>query len=208
MEKSNLINRILLTLIVCGFFSNGMLMANAVDSTVPKVVVKPIILEQPLRPSKKITDSLDLQARIVFKLSPCKTNQLSLRRVSIEGGMGHSGAIYVFTNTSSSTCTLAGYPGFVLLDANGRSLIGVKIKLSKNNYFHHAEQQRVSLTPKDRASFMVASTRINRSGQNCPVSAKIEITPPNANQHFTIAEKLKSCGVISITPIETGTIEH
>jgi Protein of unknown function (DUF4232) len=208
MKKSNLINRFLRTCIVYIFFFSSILITSAVNSNVRRVATKPVMLEKPLVPDQKNTDSLDRPARLSSKLLPCQTKQLSLRRMSVEGGMGHSGAIYVFTNNSSSTCTLSGYPGFVLLAANGRSLTGVKIKLSKHNYFHHTQQQSVSLTPSNRASFMVATTRINRSGQNCPVSAKVEITPPDTNQHFTITEQLRSCAVISITPIELGTIKY
>jgi hypothetical protein len=185
-----------------------MLTTSRANSDVPIVNTNPMTLAKLSVLDKTSLDSLDPQARIASKLSPCQINQLSLRRVSVEGGMGHFGAIYVFTNTSSSTCTLDGYPGFVLLDANGRSLTRINIKLSKHNYFHHTQQQRVSLAPSNRASFMVAYTRINRSRQNCPSSAKVEITPPNVHQHFTIVEKLKPCGAISITPIEAGIIKH
>jgi Protein of unknown function (DUF4232) len=208
MKKSNRINRFLCAYIVIAFSSSSMLVASIAKANVLIVATKPIIIEKSLIPEQNTPDSPARQTRIESKSSPCQTKQLSLRRVNVEGGMGHSGAIYTFTNTSSSACTLSGYPGFKLLDINGRFLTGVKIKFSQNNYFHHTQQQPVSLIPKDRASFMVAVTRINRSGQNCPSSAKVEITPPNANQHFTITEKLRSCAVISITPIELGTIEH
>jgi Protein of unknown function (DUF4232) len=198
MKKINLINRFLAVNIIWAFFSTGILLISAANSVMPKLSGS----------SKTNIESINPHFTISSKLSSCQTKQLSLSRVSVAGGMGHGGAIYVFSNTSSSDCTLNGYPKLVLLTANNYPLIGVKIKLSQNNYFHHSQQQQVSLKPKDRASFMVAHTHINRSGKNCRFSAKVEITPPGADYHFTIAEKLRSCDSISITPIEAGTIEH
>jgi hypothetical protein len=185
-----------------------MLTTSWAHSAVPIVTTKPIAIAKLSVLDQTSTDSLDPQASTTSRFFPCQMNQLSLRRASLEGGMGHSGTIYVFTNISSSTCTLNGYPGLALLDAKDREIGGVKIKLSKNNYFHRSQQQRVSLEPGNRAYFTIASTHVSQSRRNCPSSVKVAITLPNVHQHFNIFEKLRSCDTISITPIQAGIIKH
>jgi hypothetical protein len=208
MKKVNLTIRCSIVYTIHIFFFTSMLMASSANSAVSTVTSKAIFITKAPVLDKAIIGSIEPQSNITSKLLLCQTNQLSLRRANVEGGMGHSGTIYILTNTSSSTCTLNGYPGFVLLDTKDREIEGVKVKLSKNNYFHRSQHQRVSLDPGNRASFMASSTHISQSRRNCASSVKVKITLPNAQQHFTIVGKLRSCDVISITPIEAGIIKH
>jgi Protein of unknown function (DUF4232) len=170
-------------------------------------MAKNAIISNKIQLTESPTVQLSIQTHAAENISFCQTSQLSLKREGIEGGMGHAGAIYVFKNTSSSTCNLYGYPKLMLLDKNGQPLKGAKIKLSTNNYFHSAQQQPVVLEPNEKASFIVSSTHISQTKQSCPVSTKAKITAPNTSRQFTIVERIRLCDAISITPIESGVIK-
>lgn len=145
---------------------------------------------------------------IVSNLNHCKISQLSVRRVNSDAAMGHIGVSYAFTNISSSPCTLYGYPGFVPLDAKGQPLQGVKTTWSERNYLHHAQRHQLTLAPGAQASFEVVYNHISSDGQSCSESAKVEITPPNTHDHFSLAEHLSPCREISVTPVEAGIIQN
>ncbi|MCW5316603.1 DUF4232 domain-containing protein [Nostoc sp. KVJ3] len=151
----------------------------------------------------KTTDNSTPQATIATNSTRCETSQLSVRRVSQDAGVGNVGLTYAFTNNSSSPCTLYGYPGLALLDAKGQPLEGVKVIRSKDTYFSSKQpRQEVTLAPGKQASFQVAYNHISSPQDNCPISSKIEITPPNAYQHLTLTEEIKPCtGKVRVTPV-------
>lgn len=139
----------------------------------------------------------------------CLTSHLSARRANTDAGVGNFGISYVFTNTSSSTCTLYGYPGFVLLDDKEQPLEGVKVIRSEGTYFQRAEPaQLVTLSPGAQASFQIAYHNATEyQGQSCPKSAKVEITPPNTYNHFILPEHIQLCrGNLKITPVRASVI--
>lgn len=143
---------------------------------------------------------------IASNLKNCQTSQLSVRHVDGAAALGHTGESYAFTNISSSPCTLYGYPGFVPLDADDRPLTGVEVTRSESNYMHHAQPHQLTLTPGAQASFVIVYVHFSSDGHSCPKSAKVEITPPNATDHFSLPEHLTPCGPISLTPVEAGIV--
>jgi hypothetical protein len=126
-----------------------------------------------------------------------------VRRVSEDAGVGNVALTYAFTNNASSPCTLNGYPGLVLLDAKDQPLQGIKVIRSKDTYFSSKQpRQQVTLAPGKQASFQIAYNHISSPQENCPISNKIEITPPNAYQHLTVTEEIKPCtGKVRVTPV-------
>lgn len=139
----------------------------------------------------------------------CQTNQLSVRRVKEETGLGNVGVTYAFTNTGSSVCTLKGYPGFELLDTKGQKLKGVRVNWSEGTYFQKdMPPQQVTLAPGTQALFQIAyNNGTQYPGQSCPESTKVEITPPNAYQHFTLPEHIQTCwGKIEVTPVRAEVV--
>ncbi|MEH2346680.1 MAG: DUF4232 domain-containing protein [Nostoc sp.] len=178
----------------------------------------PAITEQPTKeaaltstptPTGKATDNSTPEATIATNPPRCETNQLSVRRVSEDAGVGNVALTYAFTNNTSSPCTLYGYPGLALLDAKGQPLEGVKVIRSKDTYFSSKQpRQQVTLAPGKQASFQLAYNHISSPQQNCPISSKIEITPPNAYQHLTVTQEIKPCtGKVRVTPVQAVTTQ-
>ncbi len=150
-----------------------------------------------------INEAKETKAEIVSTSAKtrCLTRQLSVRQVSSDVAVGHVMETYAFTNISSSTCTLYGYPGFDLFDANNRPLKGVDVIWSKNY-----TPKRVTLAPGSQASFMIRyANSTGYPGKVCPTSAKIEVTAPNTYNYFTLREHIKPCGnQVSVTPVQKG----
>ena len=167
---------------------------------------KATVLTSTPTPTEKITDNSTPQATIATNPTRCETSQLSVRRVSEDAGVGNVALTYAFTNNASSPCTLYGYPGLALLDAKDQPLEGVKILRSEGTYFSSKQpRQQVTLAPGKQASFQIAYNHISSTEEQCPMSSKIEITPPNAYEHFTLTEQIKPCtGKVRVTPVRSA----
>ncbi len=164
---------------------------------------KATVLASTPTPTEKTTDNSTPQATIATNPTRCETSQLSVRRVSEDAGVGNVALTYAFTNNASSLCTLNGYPGLALLDAKDQPLQGIKVIRSKDTYLKSKQpRQQVTLAPGKQASFQIAYNHISSPQEQCPISSKIEITPPNAYQHFTLTEQIKPCtGKVRVTPV-------
>ncbi|MEH1904418.1 MAG: DUF4232 domain-containing protein [Nostoc sp.] len=164
---------------------------------------KEAVLTSTPTPTEKTTENSTSKATIATNPTRCETSQLSVRRVSEDAGVGNVALTYAFTNNASSPCTLYGYPGLALLDAKGQPLQDVKIIRSQDTYFSSQQPpQKVTLAPAKQASFQIAYNQISSPEKRCPMSSKIEITPPNTYQHFTLAEQIKPCtGKVRVTSV-------
>jgi hypothetical protein len=162
-------------------------------------------------PSDAIAQSSSPQDRVTSTPARCQTSQLSVRQVSSDAGVGNRAIIYAFTNTSSSACTLYGYPKFELLNADGQPIKEVRVTRSQTTYFHKTQPHLVTLAPTAQASFEIAYNVIP-DGQTCVKVDKVKITPPNADRFLTLTEQFTPCGNprarIKITPVEAGNIQQ
>jgi len=99
-----------------------------------------------------------------------------------QGAAGHYALVLVFTNTSSATCTLVGYPGVTLVNAAGdkvseltQTLRGMAGGVAPGV----TEPQPVVLAPGESASALAeASTVPSDNGGPCG-AYKLKITVPN-----------------------------
>lgn len=161
------------------------------------------------QPKPATTEPSSPQTNVASNPPRCQTEQLSVRRVSGDAGVGNVAIIYAFTNNGSSPCNLYGYPGFVVLDSKDQPLQGVRVIRSQGTYFLTKQSpQKVTLAPAGQASFEIAYNHTRDVGQSCPTSVKVQITPPNAYHHFTLPEKINACtGQVRVTPVQAGIIQ-
>jgi hypothetical protein len=136
----------------------------------------------------------------------CLGANLSVSRISEDAGVGNRAVNYAFTNTSSSPCTLKGYPGFALLDKRGRRLRGIQVSRSDATYFQPEQApQEVTLEPGKTAWFQVAYSAVQSTPRKCPVSAKVKIIAPGSRRALIIADQLDPCGGgVTVTPVRSG----
>ena len=110
-------------------------------------------------------------------------------------------------NISSSTCTLDGFPGMLLLDSNGNALPSHVHWGSIAAYqFPNVPAQLIFLPPQASASFTIAVYDSPfEQHQGCRPSTQVEITPPNNDQHLSIPAQITACGGdLYVSPVVPG----
>ena len=150
----------------------------------------------------------------VAQLPRCQSSQLSAHPAFAGVGTGNVGQVVTFTNTSSSTCTLYGYPGLQMLDGSGRP-IPTQVHRGQSYAVPQLPVRLVTLRPGAPASFEAGyEDGTGFSGVRCPSATTVEITPPGAYRPITIKwalnpyggdiERLR-CGRVSVSPVYAGT---
>ena len=140
----------------------------------------------------------------------CASDQLLISFVGEQGAAGSEIGIYAFQNTTNSPCTLVGYPGMQMLNANGQT-IPTKVVRQPDPF---GPPSVVTLSPGGDAYFVIQyPDGTGYAGLSCPTSSSIEFTAPNDYQPLVLSGKgaaiqpfggttndLK-CGQIEISPV-------
>jgi len=142
----------------------------------------------------------------------CPTSGL---RVSIGNGNGAAGSVYypiVFRNSSSSPCTLFGFPGVSFVTAPNGSQIGDAATRQSDK-----PVQTVTLAPGDvaHATLQVVQA-LNFPAAKCqPVTAHfLKIYPPNQTEAVVLSFTAKACAatgqgvtVLNVAPVQPGAAD-
>ncbi len=137
----------------------------------------------------------------------CQPQQLSASPTNVGGGAGTIELSVSLKNISSTTCTLAGYPGMQLLSSTGASLPTNVVRGGGQPFSASAANQppsTVTLAPNAVAAFSLNYEDVPVGGETtCPTSAKAEITPPNDTAFLTVALQIAPCGggTIHVSPV-------
>ncbi|WP_171165418.1 DUF4232 domain-containing protein [Streptomyces sp. I05A-00742] len=114
----------------------------------------------------------------------CGTSDLRISFAErLGGGMNHAGGTLELKNTSGGTCALRGYPGLGLEDARHTPLPTHTVRGS-TYYADDPGNQLIYLKPGQAAQANVAWTH---SGSEARQSSYLQVTPPAARTHRTIA---------------------
>lgn len=147
----------------------------------------------------------------------CHVSQLSVGLDPTHSGGAAAGSVgytYVFTNTSSSLCTLDAYPGLQMLDAANQA-IPTRVSRGKGASTVPPEPVNVvSLAPGGKAWFALGfADQTGYGSAQCPRSTSLEVTPPNAYGHLRITgsggqlqpfggtAQNPQCGDITVSPV-------
>ena len=122
--------------------------------------------------------------------SACQTQQLSLSQEDIQGhnpggAAGTIGQLFSYQNTSKSSCTIQGYPGFLALDNKGYVIPNGPVATGPNythvTAFSNPGSKLITLATNDKAYFVVSwSDVVPAPGQVCIKPTLIESSPPGA----------------------------
>jgi hypothetical protein len=129
--------------------------------------------------------------------------------VNVDAGSGAAGSVYYpleFTNVSSSTCYLDGFPGVSAIRANGTQLGSAAAR-------DNTEPARiVNVAPGQtaHATLRYGSAEVATSGCKPAAAAFIKVFPPDQTGHRTGFFSLPSCTVsghiyLTIRRIQPGT---
>jgi hypothetical protein len=122
-----------------------------------------------------------------------------------QGAAGSIGGLFILENTSAKTCTLEGYPGMQMLDAQGKAMTTHVIRGS-SVVVPSIPVTLVKLPPGARASFRWGYSNVASKMGACPTSTSVEVTPPNDYDHATVTDAMSPCyGKITVSPVRLGT---
>jgi hypothetical protein len=138
--------------------------------------------------------------------SPCRGEDLTVRHVTDDAAMGgHNTIEYAFTNSSSSPCTLKGYPQYELLDRAGRVRAGGRAIDSQQlpGADNRQTPRLVILAPGQEASFHVYYNNggAGYMGKPCPLSQRVRIKAPGTRRSFVLREQIRSCRSVLVSAV-------
>lgn len=134
----------------------------------------------------------------------CVASQLSATVTDAKGAVGHGGEIVVLTNSSSTACSMSGFPIVSLTKSTGSpQTVAVEDASGAGFIFPAESEQPVSLAPDAQASFWIEW--VNGSGTNSGALAvglsegEGVVIPPNAD--------INGVGKLVVSPIVDGVID-
>lgn len=132
----------------------------------------------------------------------CQAKQLSLTIMIDESTSGISTEMGKVTNHSSSACSLFGFPGAQLLDAQRAPMAIQVLRQTSGVWSGVFPEEHVQIAPGASAYFAVAWSAIPTGAQtNCPASGYFAMTPPDDSSAVTAEDPTHVCGgAITISP--------
>ncbi|MFE9603599.1 DUF4232 domain-containing protein [Streptomyces hokutonensis] len=104
----------------------------------------------------------------------------------LAGGMNHQGVVITLRNLSGRTCALRGYPGLGLENSAHKKLTA-HTHWGNTWYAHNPGKKTLVLKDGQSAEAVVAWTHANTGTSGAVRASFLEITPPGATQHKTLA---------------------
>lgn len=140
----------------------------------------------------------------------CRSADLAAELVprSYRVALGHEEFRVQLSNTSTTTCTLFGYPGLQLRSSTGNAL-PTEVKRGSSYLVRPETPEPVTLKPGQTASFVVGfEDQTGFPGQSCPVALVMDVTPPNDYHSLEIHGSFSSygpCGRYVVSPVYAGS---
>ncbi len=137
----------------------------------------------------------------------CATGVLSGSVVGSSGAAGTIETTMALKNTASAPCVLSGYPGLQMLDAGGGAIPTTVVRQGSYS-FTAMPPTSVALGSGQALYFNIGYSDVpSGSETSCASAASLEITPPNAIDHLTIAATLAPCGAgtLVVSPVFLAT---
>lgn len=136
------------------------------------------------------------QASALPMTPTCHVSDLDLAVGDPEGSAGSLHYPILFTNTSTHTCALRGYPGVSVVDVRHRQIGTSAMRTGE-------AVETVSVAPSETVT---AALRTNSPAvASCrPTSTYVKVYPPNSFQAEQIPYHLQVCGAFEIGPVQTS----
>lgn len=127
-------------------------------------------------------------------LDRCHTGELAITRDGGGVGAGNVGATFRVRSLATLPCTLYGFPGAQLLDANKQPMQTTLTWSTSGYLIGTVPEARVVLRPGDSAYFVLEYADVPSPGDTCPASTYVEVTPPDEYTSITVPAQLAPCG--------------
>jgi hypothetical protein len=112
----------------------------------------------------------------------------------------------LLTNTSPTTCTLHGYPGMQLVNAQGQNLPTTVVRggITFQDAPANQSPSLVTLASQKAAQYDWTYSDVPVGNQQtCPTSSTVLVTPPNDFTSTSITLQVPSCGngTLHVSPV-------
>jgi hypothetical protein len=145
-------------------------------------------------------------------VAPCTATELGVTFTSAGAAAGHGGVRLHFTDLSTRTCTLYGYPGVAAIDGAGKQVL--QATRTPNGYMGGLPAGTgtvplVQLAPDQAATAILEWSNVPQGNQtSCPSYAGFLVTPPNTTRSTTLRPAsggLSLCPTLEIHPVLAGS---
>lgn len=143
----------------------------------------------------------------------CRYEQLSVRHDSEDAAMGGVRNMrYFFTNISTASCTLKGYPRFELLNRAGQVARGGRARngITMMGDDFKKPPRLVTIEPGKAAAFWI-HYRARGAGsmrrRPCPIYRRFRITAPGTKRAFIEHDEIEVCSSLEVSPVRADAEE-
>ena len=137
--------------------------------------------------------------------APCKGPQLKMAAEGGDAGAGNRVRNFSLQNLGAQACSLTGYPGVTVHDAQGRAVTSIRADQSPGSYFRQGQAPTpVELAPRAKAYFEVAWNVVpdETMQKTCPSVATLRATAPGDTAAVSLPFEFQPCGgKIRVSPI-------
>jgi hypothetical protein len=138
--------------------------------------------------------------------SDCQAGSLHLRVVGTDTGLGTTLMTVAVDSDSTATCTVAGNPALVPLDAQGRP---AQVKVATGTAGVAAAAAPVAVSAASEASFVLSYRQFDpTTGAPCAALRGLQVTLPGVAGTFTLAAQLSPCGTVSVSALRAGAVQE
>lgn len=127
----------------------------------------------------------------------CRTADLYVAAGPVTGGAGSLFHTVGFTNTSTHTCVLRGFPGVSVVNAAHHQIGAAATR-------NGATVTTVTLAPDHTVTFTIRTNNQSVVPTCRPTAAYIRVYPPASTQPVLIPDHLKVCGSFETNPVGTA----
>jgi membrane-bound inhibitor of C-type lysozyme len=185
----------------------------------PNEDVGSTVLERCSRPANTVLpprapgEAEGLEAADPDMAPPCRGPALRLAREGGDAGAGNRQVVMSLTNAGSTACSVRGYPGLVLRDADGDDLDQVRTVQQSGNYFRAGQTPEVvELEPNGKAYFDLSYSAVpheNLGETRCPSVAEVIARAPGDTADIPLDLEIQPCGrqvrVSPLRPVRDGS---
>ena len=182
----------------------------------PNEEVGSTVLERCTRPANTVLPPQtpgDMEEIDADMAPPCRGPALRLTREGGDAGAGNRQVVLSLTNAGSTPCSVRGYPGLTLRDADGDDLEQVRTVEQLGNYFRAGQTpEGVELQPGAKAYFDLSYSAIpheNLGETRWPSVAEVIATAPGDTADIPLDLEIQPCGrqvrVSPLRPVEDGS---
>jgi hypothetical protein len=139
----------------------------------------------------------------------CTDDQLTTTLGKSGVGLGHVGQTVVFTNVSTTACTLYGYPGVAGLDAAGTQIM--QATRTPSGYLGglwstpNGPPPTVALAPGQAASGLVEGVDNQVGAMPCVQLSGLLVTAPTTTRSVDLPSDSPECDGLEVHPVVPGT---